>query len=255
MSTVHEAVAWVPLFPDEEIPFILTAVLRCTTGLRKEHPTEHENDISDRLRDLLDQDAGLRTRPVEIFREVPLYDRKRPRKKPLGRSDIMFLYSTDVRKPWPYFVMESKRLRVKFPSGPRSLISEYVTGHQGMMCFIEQRYARDLASGGMLGYVFDGNVEGARSAVSTAIRKNHAKLKCAQPFRLMPSLILPEDSRVSETTHVLAHGNFIVYHSLRWRLKCLGPEQTLRPFPRAASCGLDGAFHKSERRQVGEYCT
>src|ERR1035441_7926256 len=47
----------------------------------------------------------------------------------------MFLYSTGVNKPWPYFGIESKRLHVSFPSGWQSLISEYVTGHQGMMCF------------------------------------------------------------------------------------------------------------------------
>jgi hypothetical protein len=81
-----------------------------------------------------------------------------------------------------------------------------------MMCFIEQRYGRGLASGGMLGYVFDGAIEKARASVGAAIVENHEKLKCATPFKLAPSSVLPGDSRVSETNHALAHGDFIIYH-------------------------------------------
>jgi hypothetical protein len=125
----HDAAEWVPLFP--EVPFILAAVLRSGARLKKVHAVELENDLGDRLRDLLDRDSGLRARPIELFREVPLYDRKRMRQKQLGRSDLMFLYSTGTRKPWPCFVIESKRLHVTFPSGWKSLVSDYVTGHPG----------------------------------------------------------------------------------------------------------------------------
>jgi hypothetical protein len=209
----HEAIEWVPLFPTEQIPFILAAVLRCASGLRKERATELENSISDRLRDLLDQDPELRGRPVELFREVPLYDRQHARKKPLGRSDVMFLFSTGGQKPWPYFVIESKRLRVTFPSGrKKGLVSEYVTGNQGMMCFIEQRYGQGLASGGMLGYVFDGDIEKARISVAGSIEATRERLRTAPPFKLVLSSVLPGDSRVSETIHALAHGAFIIYH-------------------------------------------
>jgi len=181
-------------------------------GLRKERPTELENDMSDRLRDFLDQDTEFKDRPVELFREVPLYDRKRARRKQLGCSDIMFLCSTGERKPWPYFVVESKRLHVTFSSGWRSLVSEYVVGGQGMMCFIEQRYSQGLASGGMLGYVFDGDIEKARTSVAASIEANREQLKTTPPFKLVPSSVLPGDSRVSETIHALAHGGFVIYH-------------------------------------------
>jgi len=74
------------LIPEDEVPLILSAILRCGARLRKLHGTELENDLSDRLRNLLDRDSGLRACPVELFREVPLYDRKRARQKQLGRS-------------------------------------------------------------------------------------------------------------------------------------------------------------------------
>lgn len=207
-----DAAEWIPLFPEEEIPFILAAVLRSGTGLKKLHKTELENDLSDRLRDELDRDSGLRDRPVEIFREVPLYDRQRARRKQLGRTDLMFLYSTGMSKPWPYFVIESKRVHVTFPSGWQSLISEYVTGHQGMMCFIDERYARGLASGGMLGYVFDGQIEKARAAVGASIAANHQQLKCSFSAPFAPSLVLAGESRISESAHTLPQGTFMIYH-------------------------------------------
>jgi hypothetical protein len=208
----HDAVEWVPLFPEEEVPVILAAVLRSGARLRKLHGAEIENDLSDRLRDLLDRDSGLRACPVELFREVPLYERKRARQKQLGRSDLMFLYSTEIRKPWPYFVIESKRLHVTFPSGWKSLVSDYVTGRQGMMCFIEGRYARGLESGGMLGYVFDGEVETARSSVAASIESNHGQLQCSRAPRFGPSSVLKDNSRVSESSHSRSNRAFKIYH-------------------------------------------
>jgi len=208
----HDAAEWVPLFPEGEVPFILAAVLRTGARLKKLHGAELEHDLSDRLRDLLDRDSGLRDRPIELFREVPLYDRKRARQKQLGQSDLMFLYSTGMRKPWPYFVIESKRLHVTFPSGWKSLVSDYVTGHQGMMCFIEQRYARGLESGGMLGYVFDGEIERARSSVAASIESHRGQLQCSPTSRFGRSSVLKDDFRISESSHSLSYRAFKIYH-------------------------------------------
>jgi hypothetical protein len=208
----HDASEWIPLFPEGEVPFILAAVLRSGTRLKKLHGTELENGLSDRLRDLLDRDPGLRGRPIELFREVPLYDRRRMRQKQLGRSDLMFLYSTGITKPWPYFVVESKRLHVTFPSGWKSLVSDYVTGRQGMMCFNEERYARGLESGGMLGYVFDGQIDSARSSVAASIELNHGQLQCPPTPRFGPSSVLKDAFRVSESSHLLSSHAFKIYH-------------------------------------------
>jgi len=212
VNVKHEVTQWAHFFPlDGEIPFILAAVLRCSSALRKKHATEHENRISNRLRKLLAQDAQLRQRPIIVDREVCVYDDEE--EEPIGRLDFRFLCSTQTWHPWPsYFAIEAKRLHVAFPSGWDSCVPEYVTGSQGMMCFIEQRYAQGLASGGMLGYVFDGDIEKARISIAASIEANREKLKTAPPFKLVLSSVLPGDSRVSETTHALAHGAFIIYH-------------------------------------------
>ncbi|HUV65733.1 MAG TPA: hypothetical protein VMW24_17690, partial [Sedimentisphaerales bacterium] len=207
-----EAVQWVPLFPNEEIRFILGAVLRCSATLCKRNATERETKISQRLRKLLIQDGELRKRPVHLDPEASVYGDDTDEENAVGRLDFRFLHSTQTHHPWPYFAIEAKRLHVTFPSGWDSCVHKYVTDRQGMMCFIEQRYARGLASGGMLGYVFDGDIERARISVAALIEANREKLKAAPPFKLVLSSVLRGDSRVSETTHVLAHGAFIIYH-------------------------------------------
>lgn len=212
MNLRDEAYEWIPLFPAEEIPFILGAVLRCSATLRKKHTTEHENRISNRLRKLLIRDPDLRQRPIELDRETPLYDDDSDEENPIGRPDFRFRYSTGTRKPWPYFAIEAKRLHVTFPSGWDSCVHKYVTDRQGMMCFIEQRYGKGLVSGGMLGYVFDGNIETARTSVAASIETSREKLKTVPPFKLVLSSVLSEDSRVFQTIHALEHRDFIIYH-------------------------------------------
>jgi hypothetical protein len=208
----HDAADWVPLFPEEEVPFILAAVLRSGAKLKKLQDIEREDHLSDRLRDLLDADNGLRSRPVELFREVPLYDRKRAKQRQLGRSDLIFIYSTGVAKPWPYFVLESKRLHVTFKSGWKSLVAEYVTGRQGMMCFVDERYASGLASAGMLGYVFDGNIEEARAAIANCVESNQKQLKRSPGVGFISSSVLRDEAGISESSHSLPNREFKIYH-------------------------------------------
>ena len=214
MRARHEAIEWIPLFPAEEISIILAAVLRCSATLRKKHAAEHENRISDRLRKLLIQDVGLRDSQIHLDREAYVYDDDADEENGISRLDFRFLYSTGTRKPWPYFAIEAKRLHVTFTSGWDSCVDKYVTDRQGMMCFIEQRYGQGLASGGMLGYVFDGDVEKARTSVAASIEANREQLKTTPPFKLVLSSVLPGDPRVSETIHALAHGDFVIYHLL-----------------------------------------
>jgi hypothetical protein len=208
----HDADAWIPLFPEEEIPFILAVVLRSGDRLKKKDGNELENSLSDRLRDMIVRDQDFRSRPVEVQREAPVYDPIRKRGRPLGRPDLQFIFSTAAKKPWPYFAIEAKRLHVTFASGWQSLVSEYVTGNQGMKCFIEERYAKNLASGGMLGYVFDGETDKARFSIAGCIEGNHRILRCCSSPRFKPSTICVAKHKISESVHQLSHGNMTIYH-------------------------------------------
>ena len=209
----QDAEAWVPLFPEGEVPFILALVLRCSGSLRKKHDREREDKVSNRLRWLIQRNAAFRQSGMVVDREVPVFDDDSDSEEPIGRIDFRFLSAqrqTDVE--W-HFVIEAKRLHVTFKkAGWQSLVSEYVTGHQGMMCFIDRRYARDLTEGAMLGYVFDGKIEKARDSVADSIAANPDKLKCAAPFRLVPSSVVTGLSDIGETSHALPQGLFTIYH-------------------------------------------
>lgn len=209
----HPAAECIPLFPEEEIPFILQAVLRCGRQLRKKDPREREDHLSNRLYLHLRRDPDLRKRPVRPFREVSVYDSSEQDdslgENPSGRPDIVFLYPS-ISGEWPYFAIECKRLHVTFLSGLRALINEYVTGHQGMMCFIEQRYSRGLAHGAMLGYVFDGKADVARESVAQSIRQHHDKLQAHHQGEMQPSaLSIPE---IHETHHRIGGRLFVLHH-------------------------------------------
>jgi len=164
---MSDAASWTPLFPDEEIPHILEAVLRCMSGLSKQSQNELETSLSKRLTKSLQRDQQVRNRPFNVSRENVIDDDDSDAE---GRLDIVFTISTGCEKPWPYFAIEAKRLHVTFSSKRKSLVSEYL-GKQGMLCFITGRYSTGLASGAMLGYVFDGNITGAQGTISAQIKK------------------------------------------------------------------------------------
>jgi len=231
MSEVRVPEAWRQLFPESEIPFILSGILRCMIDETKRHPTEHENRITFRLWKKVRRDAILRTRPIHADLESwELGDEKGAEKA--GRLDLRFIYSTRSQHPWPCFAIEAKRLHVTFPgAGWKSLVSEYVTTkqarpseeEQGMMCFVTGRYSQGLRAGAMLGYVFDGAVDDARNAVAASIKTHAAKLRLRSGAGLALSSVVPNENRISESAHELADyvgaddlfaGRFTIYHLL-----------------------------------------
>jgi hypothetical protein len=212
---------WREPFPESEIPFILGSILRCSVELKKRHSCEHENHLTIRLAKQLLRDAVMLTRPVHLDWEV--WEFEGVKAELLGRLDLRYLYSTGTMHPWPCFTIEAKRLHVTFPKGDwKSLVSEYVTGEtakpvekeQGMMCFVTGRYSGGLRAGAMVGYVYDGMVDAALTAVQNAITKHATKLKLSPSGQISASKVIPGESRISESVHELPKGTFTVYHVL-----------------------------------------
>lgn len=209
---MNDIYKWLPLFPAEEIPKILRIVHRCAGRLRKREPLEMENRLSERLWVYVTQDVEYRDE-LDAYLEPPegtLFAIEGGEPTQLGRIDLRFLHGTGKRKPYPYFAIEAKRLHVGFPSGWKSLVDEYVTGHQGMMCFITGRYACGLRAGCMLGYVFDAGTDKARGAIGRAIQKHAVKLKTNSSAGLSRTNGVAEP--VHESQHDLAQGKFTIYH-------------------------------------------
>lgn len=196
--------AWVPLFPNEEIPHILDAITRCMSGIRKLAPQEHETHITKRLCIKLKADTALRDRPVWPDREAVDDDEEANAE---GRLDLRFMLQDPALKPPPYFAVEAKRLHVTFPSGWQSLVPEYVTGDQGMMCFITGRYSKGLKSGAMLGYVFDGDITRAAKSIAKRVAENSKSLRVA---RDSPKWSLNRWN----TFHHAGDREFVIFHLL-----------------------------------------
>jgi hypothetical protein len=199
----HDARDWLPLFPDEEIPHILDAIKRCMAGVRKTSEQEHETQITKRLHIKLKADTVLRERPVWPDRETAEDEDTGEE----GRLDLRFMLQDPALKPPPYFAVEAKRLHVTFPSGRQSLVSEYVRGDQGMMCFITGRYSKGLRSGAMLGYIFDGDVPRAVNSIFSTTQKNARDLKLVK--------ITPNNPGSHwKTIHHMGDREFVIFHLL-----------------------------------------
>jgi len=127
--------------------------------------------------------------------------------KEISRTDIR-LYPPGPKRQKVAFVFESKRL-----NKPQSNASEYV-GDGGMMCFINGKYSVGMPCGAMLGYVMDGNVLRAHTAVCNAIVKKRKPLLMAGDGALRLSPLLVEFKYDGETHHKLPDGTFTIFHLL-----------------------------------------
>ena len=159
MAIGGDASLWADVFPDGLIPSILELVVKTWQRSEKPLPLEHEVPISRRFREALRRGKDLNELPFTIWPESSETDPNTG--KEIGRIDIRFIHGW---RESVYFAFECKRLRIPYDSGRRSNTGEYV-GASGMMRFISGKYGKDLASGGMIGYVMDGDLRAAVPSV------------------------------------------------------------------------------------------
>ena len=114
-----------------------------------------------------------------------------------------------------YFAFECKRLRI---NQSNQNIGEYV-GKNGMVRFINGKYAKSLDSGGMIGYVMDGEVTKAIAAVSNAIENKSDKLNLLAGTGMTQSSFVP-NGPVNETYHTISAKMFTIYHLFLGIPKC-----------------------------------
>lgn len=203
-----EAVVYKRLFPTKHIPTVLASLIQAGDTLRKKAYNDKEDRLTRRLHQLLIR--------IPVFRDGPLDMRLQPEipsldpdsDTPAGRIDLLVSCGLGHEV---YFAIEAKRLRVCSSDG-RMLFSgnsEYVM--KGMIRFVTGQYAPNMDAGAMLGYVFDGKVEKARSNIGRSIRNNAMNLKLGHPGRLIRSAILSE-RHIDETHHDLTERGFTIYH-------------------------------------------
>ena len=195
------------LFPQGHIPVVLSSILQAGGTLRKKSDTEFEDRITIRLCKELVRIPVFRDGPLDIRPQTGILSLNPDADKLGGSTD--FLVSCG-RGHEVYFALEAKRLRVRSSSG--RLVSgndEYVKN--GIMRFVTGQYAPFMEASAMLGYVYDGETDKARSGIDRYIKSKATELKLKSPKRLMRSSILP-DMLVDETRHDLKKRSFTIYH-------------------------------------------
>ncbi|MDY6837478.1 MAG: hypothetical protein SWH78_05855 [Thermodesulfobacteriota bacterium] len=203
--TRHPADKFIRLFPREDIPDVLSSLLEASKSLQKKTAHDHENWISRRLYGRVKRLFPFRNGPLDIWLQPEIVGTDLDEDKASGQID--FLVSRGLGAE-VYFAIEAKRLRVRLTSGKLDAGNDdYV--NEGMMRFITAQYAPFMNTGAMLGYVYDGNLQKARSGVAGYIEREAAALSLIGRF--VRSSILPKKP-IDETQHALKNRPFTIYH-------------------------------------------
>lgn len=191
---------WVKLFPKKYVPLILQDVLDCSANLERPPPTEKrpEEALCKAIYKRLCLLSHYRQGPIEPHIESWLPDLE-------SRADIRFLCGRGIET---YFIVEAKRLFVTFSNGKLdSLVGKYID--EGMMRFVEGRYAPHQNSSAMLAYVYDAELLKAQESVALSIKNKSAKLLLAGLFK---KSLLKLSSPTYETCHRLTSKQFVLFH-------------------------------------------
>jgi len=195
------------LFPQRHIPIILISILQAGKTLRKKSPNEIENRLTRRFCIKLNQIQIFRDGPLSIHPQQEILSSDPDKDTPEGYIDILVSceFGSEV-----YFAIEAKRLRVRSASGKMDAGNDdYV--NDGMMRFVSGQYAPFMKTGAMLGYVYDKDINKARSGVAGYIKSRVKELKLISPKQLTKASIVP-DKPIYETRHGLKKRTFFIYH-------------------------------------------
>jgi hypothetical protein len=205
----NEAKDFKRLFPQGHIPIILSSIFQAGSTVKKKKAQDREDWITRRLYSRLKTIPVYRDGPLDIRMQTEISSSDVDSNYPAGRIDVLVACGMGVEV---YFAIEAKRLRVRSSKGKLVLGNRgYVVA--GMMRFVTGQYAPYMEAGAMLGYVYDGKTDHARSDVDNIVQNNELELKLKPPKQLKQSNILLDGS-VSETHHKLSQGrSFTIYHA------------------------------------------
>lgn len=204
MPVLGDASLWEPLFPERLIPEILSLVVRTWDQLPRPDLSEGEVSLTRRFRARLRQDKDARLLPLRIERES--VEDTLEAGEELGRIDLRFSHGFRENV---YFAFECKRLNLVDSSRRQSKAGEYVSN--GLMRFIDGRYGRGLDSGGMIGYVMDGDVRWAIVAVDRVIRSRREVLRLLGEKLANCPLMLGHE-QIRETRHEMEGQILRMFH-------------------------------------------
>jgi hypothetical protein len=193
--TAGDTAQWDDLFVQQLIPSVLALVLDAWDRIQKPAADDHEDETSLRLfsamiraKDRQEHFFLIRLQDMEVDTDLV---------RVTGRKDVVFFPPANDEDI--YFCLEAKRLNALVSGKRRSLADEYVK--KGMQRFVDGKYSRHVRHGGMLGYVLDGDVDGAMTNVANAVCRHHESLRMEPPGEMRPSGVRLGDPHAKETHH------------------------------------------------------
>jgi len=192
--SIGNANGYFEFFPEELIPKSLQLTLDAWSKLPSSAKNGMEDKITGHLAAAMKREKKARKLAFSIhFQAIPLG----PDGPVSARIDFRFLAGFDEDA---YFAFECKRLRIHRAAGVDPNTSSYV-GPQGMGRFIVGKYAPGQYHGAMLGYVMDGDVAAAKSAVLALVQCRKDELKLISSVQWEVSRFLREESCLQQTRH------------------------------------------------------
>jgi len=194
-------------FPTGLLPQIFSVIITEWPNSPRPEGNPLENRITNRFVGHLKNAMRKRALPFNFIPQPALADADSDSES--GKVDI-YVHSSSTH-PDAYFVFECKQLNVQYDSRFATEASAYV-GDKGMGCFISGQYPTTCDCGGMLGYVMDGNVPAAASAVNRALRNCQGQLRLRPPQELAQATIVADYGGVHQTTHCRNQHELLIYH-------------------------------------------
>lgn len=199
-------------FDEDYLVEILNAVIEAWSRMIQPERHELEDQITFRLAGWIANDPTLRDLPYDVVPQNWLLGLNG---ELLGRLDLRFKHRNSARD---YFAFEAKRLHVTYPSGTfRPEYSNY-TGKDGMMCFVDGKYASGMKAAGMLAYVMDGDCGRAWNGMQDQIESSRSQLQLLATSRLAISPLSQRTQNVvarahlGETHHTVRAGTLHLIH-------------------------------------------
>ena len=216
------------LFPTGFGAEVMHLVLETWQTFTLHHRVRHEEPITALFRRALIDGYLAAGRNWFVTLEDPVTDSMFGTE--LGRNDLNF-FPPNHRGQTIFFTVECKRLNVTRPPSvsataravragrtpPRPtfhhLADHYVT--QGMQRFVDELYSKGLPCGGMVGYVMDGDLDGAFRRVRTEIQASRDTLRITSRNLLYaPSVALRGWTHSADTRHLRNDSEFLLHHAL-----------------------------------------
>lgn len=203
---VNSAASFDALYPDDLLARIVAMVESAWQSMTRPSVSDTENVISLALLIAIRAEKKrIGGMPFQVHREV--WQDPVMVGSPSFRTDIQFIQGPDEEV---YFAFEAKRLNVfKQNGGVRSDAQKYV--QEGMYRYVDSCYAGGLPSGGMIGYVMDGDIPGAITAVSEKVKTFQIRLQMPV-HQVGPSKLNPTNACLRQTDHVISGGSFALHH-------------------------------------------